>query len=440
MRRIKKSPNAGSRSSLLQDLICVEYDLASLKKVKKWLEAHRTLEIRPAAHGLFAASSSQATDSATGYQNVWVRDCIMIANSFRLRGDSQTAIACVQGLTQYFHKHANRFHEIIGDFTRALKEDPQRRPHIRFAANSLNELPEKWPHAQNDALGYALWLRMVLANSGAYDFQKEDWEVYGLFPAYFEAIEYWKDTDSGAWEEGRKINNSSVGAVLAGLSEMAKYLTQARKTRSTPANQLSDDLLRLIERLREKGDERLKSTLPFESPPERLVDGALLFLLYPLNVIQSASLQDAIVNLVRARLEGPIGIKRYAGDSYFCQDYDKWFSPGQMSTDFSDRLEFRDAFLQPGCEAQWCIFDPVISIVYGQRYLKNPSDRESLRLQTHYFNRSLRQVTADGKCPELYYSRDGKYVPNAHTPLAWTQANQALALHLMEESVSKRKA
>jgi hypothetical protein len=32
--------------------------------------------------------------------------------------------------------------------------------------------------------------------------------------------------------------------------------------------------------------------------------------------------------------------------------------------------------------------------------------------------------------------KNGKYIPNAHTPLAWTQANQALALHLMEKSVA----
>lgn len=78
---------------------------------------------------------------------------------------------------------------------------------------------------------------------------------------------------------------------------------------------------------------------------------------------------DAILQLVQARLKGPYGIKRYAGDSYFCQDYDEWFSPSQMSSDFSDRLDFRDTFLQPNCEAQWCIFDPLLSIIYGQRFL-----------------------------------------------------------------------
>jgi hypothetical protein len=435
MIRMTKSKKAPGQKQTLQKLIRDDYDGASLERVKRWLEVHGSHEIRPAAHGLFPASSAQAADSATGYQHVWVRDCIMVANSFRLRGDVETAINCVHGLTKYFHKHAKRFHTIINDTSRALKEIPQNRPHIRFASN-LEELPEKWSHAQNDALGQALWLRMVLANSGAYPFEAEDWEVYGLFPLYFAAIEYWKDRDSGAWEESRKVNNSSVGAVVASLEATAEFLVRARRT-GGPPEQISDARLNLIHSLRKEGEERLLATLPFEALPERHVDGALLFLLYPLDIVKSPSMQDAILHMVRARLEGPMGISRYVGDSYFFQDYDKWFQPEQMSADFCDRQDFRDAFLKPGCEAQWCIFDPVISIIYGQRYLKNPGDRESLRLQTHYFNRSLRQVTADGKCPEMYYLREGSYVPNAHTPLAWTQANQALALHLLEASLAK---
>ena len=175
--------------------------------------------------------------------------------------------------------------------------------------------------------------------------------------------------------------------------------------------------------------------LPFEAPPERLADSALLSLIHPLRVVRELAAQDAILSLVQARLKGKIGIKRYAGDSYFCQDYDQWFAPGQMSSDFSERMAYRDALLQPGCEAQWCIFDPQLSIIYGERFLANPSDAESFRRQVYFFNRSLRQLTPTGGCPELYFLKDGEYVPNDHTPLLWTQANQALALHLLERSV-----
>ena len=406
--------------SLLRHLIIERYTVETLGTIGKVLAQHRTHEIQPVAHGLFAASPSQTTDSVTGYQNVWVRDNVIVANSFRLRGELAPAVACMRGLTRFFATQLPRFREIIHD--PLLKQNANRRPHIRFNAQTLGELKEDWPHAQNDALGQALWLRCVLANSGAMPFTQDDANIFQLFPEYFAAIEYWRDEDSGAWEEGAKINNSSVGAVVAGLEEMRK------------CPHFQAHLARLDELIAE-GRKRLHQTLPFEAPPERLVDSALLLLLHPLNVISDLQTQNAILNLVQARLKGELGIKRYAGDSYFCQDYDQWFTPDEMSSDFSERLQFRDAHLQPNCEAQWCIFDPLLSIIYGQRFLADTSRVEDFHRQVHYFNRSLLQLTAAGECPELYFLNNGRYIPNAHTPLAWTQANQALALHFMERSV-----
>jgi GH15 family glucan-1,4-alpha-glucosidase len=422
-------------TGLLTHLIHGDYTREQIAEIRKHLEAKGSYQIRPVAYGLFAASGSQLPDSATGYQNVWVRDNVMVANSFRERGILEVALACMNGLTKFFEKQKPRFREIADDRVGVLKEDANRRPHIRFTAQSLCELPEKWPHAQNDALGQALWFRFLLANSGELPMNTEDWAVYSLFPKYFEAIEYWQDRDSGAWEEGRKINNSSVGAVVAGLQEMLKFLESPQARTEGVGNPVENDIENL-KKMIEKGRSRLDDTLPFEAPPDRMVDSALLFLIHPLKVVRSRPVQDAILNLVQARLKGDIGVKRYVGDSYFCQDFDEWFAPGQMSTDFSDRLEFRDAFLQPNCEAQWCIFDPVLSIIYGERFLADPGDEASYRKQVHYINRSLRQVTAEGYCPELYFLKRARYVANAHTPLAWTQANQALALHIMEKAVA----
>jgi phosphorylase kinase alpha/beta subunit len=214
---------------------------------------------------------------------------------------------------------------------------------------------------------------------------------------------------------------------------MSKY--HAAASRPGNVTPITATRLERLQHLIAKGRGRLDATLPFEAPPERLVDSALLFLIYPLCVVGSRAMEDAILNLVQARLKDEIGIKRYAGDSYFCQDYDEWFPPDQMSSDFSERLDYRDAFLQPNCEAQWCIFDPVLSVIYGQRFLADPSDTASFPKQVHYFNRSLAQVTAAGECPELYFLKQGRYVANTHTPLAWTQASQALALHLVEKSL-----
>jgi len=424
------------QDGLLQYLIAEEYTPESLARIRETLEAHGTHAILPVEHGLFAATAAPVANRVSGYHNFWVRDNVLVANSLRLRGELAPAMACMQGLSQFFVKQRPRFLDIIQDATHKLKNDVQRRPHIRFAAQALGEIPEKWPHAQNDALGLALWFRFVLANSGALPLTAADWKIYELFPRYFEAIEYWQDRDSGAWEEGRAVRNSSVGAVVAGLEEMREYLrSPGRQKTGDDVCAPPADTLAKLDQLIVRGHARLAATLPFEAPPERLADSALLSLIHPLCVVREAAAQDAILSLVQARLKGEIGIKRYAGDSYFCQDYDQWFAPGQMSSDFSERMAYRDALLQPGCEAQWCIFDPQLSIIYGERFLANPADAESFRKQVHYFNRSLRQLTPEGGCPELYYLKNGEYVPNDNTPLLWTQAHQALALHLMEKSV-----
>jgi len=75
------------------------------------------------------------------YQNVWVRDNVLVANSFRLRGEQAPAVACMQGLNAIFATQRARFLGIINDASRRLKEDVQRRPHIRFA-------PKRWANSR----------------------------------------------------------------------------------------------------------------------------------------------------------------------------------------------------------------------------------------------------------------------------------------------------
>ena len=101
----------------------------------------------------------------------------------------------------------------------------------------------------------------------------------------------------------------------------------------------------------------------------------------------------------------------------------------------------RDAFFQDAAEAQWCIFDPIVSVIYGNRYAQT-GRRADLRKQIRHLNRSLCQLTgprdAAGpfRCPELYCLQKGLFLPNDHTPLLWTQANLMMALKVMEDSVT----
>lgn len=390
-----------------------------LKALRKKLEDRGTLHVQPNENGVYAASASQGHRAPSGYQNAWLRDNAMVAFSQWHCGNAESAFKTLQGLTKFLKTQRKKIVAIIDE--PGLRHDVQRRPHVRFNAKTLKEIDKGWAHAQNDALAYVVWLRFRLATSEPkFQLSESERDLYYLFPSYFHAIRYWEDLDSGAWEESRKVNSSSVGAVVAALLEFQK-LERGRsgRVRGEGKKQLQKSI--------DYGLQTLRKQLPFESPPVRKTDAALLFLLYPLKLVGhkrpagDEEMKNWILSLVRARLVGSIGVKRYTGDSYYCQDYDKWLSPEMRATDFSSRIELRDELLQPGCEAQWCLFDPLLSVIYGEQGL--------LACQIEFLNRAVAQITEDGDCPELYYLKDGSYVPNEHTPLAWTQANLAIAVH-----------
>ncbi len=312
------------------------------------------------------------------------------------------------------------------------------RPHIRFNGNDLSEINQKWSHAQNDALGYFLWLFCKLANDKKISITPEQNQLLALFALYFEKIEYWQDEDNGHWEEAKKIEASSIGVVVAALTELRNLVQQ-----ETPV-QYNDNIITLyfLDELIENGQFNLRNILPAEcrQPVKyRPYDAALLFLIYPLDVIQDKTLENQILENVIKHLQGDYGIRRYSGDSYWSADYKEKLKPEFRTIDVSDDMSSRDSLLKAGQEAQWCIFDPIISVIYGKKYqqTKNP---EYLQLQTDYFNRSLKQLTPEDspfggfKCPELYYLEKGHYVPNDTTPLLWTQANLWIAFKFMEQS------
>jgi GH15 family glucan-1,4-alpha-glucosidase len=395
-----------------------------LPALREKLARAKTLTVEPNANGIYAASASHAADATSGYQNAWLRDNVMVAFAKWQAGDAESAYGTARGLGKFLATQMPRMEAIIRK--PAKKEEVHQRPHVRFDARTLRELKQAWPHAQNDSLGNAVWLRFRLANEEGRGLSPEECELYGLMAGYFRAIKYWADLDSGAWEEGRKLNSSSVGAVLAGLREMNKYMDGGKKLPGCTKAKL--------EGLVEHGQQTLAAQLPFEAPPERKSDAALLFLINPLEIVKDRGLSRIILSLVRARLMGRVGIRRYIGDSYFCQDYDEWFAPEARSADFSNRLDLRDEFLAPGCEAQWCLFDSLISAIYGRRFAEQPEREALLQLQLEHLNRAIGQITAAGECPEMYYLKKGVFTANEHTPLAWAQANLSLAVQQMEKS------
>lgn len=427
--------------SLLRD----RYRTTEVRELHALLRKQGTFTFTPLENGLFpaAATLTEASDY-TGYRSIWVRDNIHIAHAHLALGDRRTAVQTVTALLSYFCKHRFRFRDIIEG--NADPAEPMNRPHIRFDGREMQEIDQKWAHAQNDALGYFLWLYSQLALQRLVRPTVEHLALLSDFIEYFAAIRFWEDEDSGHWEEVRKISASSIGTATAGLFSLRKWLT-ACSTGGPGQPQLAGLFdLKLLDDLIDRGQSALRQILPSEciqpDPAQaRRYDAALLFLIYPLQVIEG-NLADDILSDITGQLQGDLGIRRYLGDSYWCENYKSALPPEQRTADFSDDIQRRNSLARPGREAQWCIFDPLVSVIHGQRYLQTGSAAD-LQLQTGYLNRSLKHLTAAGspfgalRCPESYYCEQGQYVPNDITPLLWTQSNLSLALEAMHRSARK---
>jgi phosphorylase kinase alpha/beta subunit len=427
-------------SSQLQALLRDRYLPEEVSSLKSLLRARGTLQFRALPTGLYPAATIASGDGlASGYESVWVRDNVYIALAHEVGGDLPAARRAISAIASFYTKHRHRFADIIEG--RADPQDVMRRPHVRFDGSRLTELPTRWAHAQNDALGYFLWEYCSLGLSAGFPVNPQ---LLGLFVRYFEAIRYWEDADSGHWEETRKIGASSIGAVVAGLEACLNLASAGRIAEGKVGADLS--WVRALEGLVEKGRRALAEILPAECvEPGRLryrrYDAALLFLAYPLNVLD-ATMSKKIVDEVLANLQGDFGIRRYIGDSYWTADYKEKLPPEARAADVSESQQLRDALSRPGEEAQWCIFDPIVSIIAGRAYLQSEEGAD-LDRQVHHLNRSLAQLTGQDspagalRCPEAYYLEHGRYVPNDQVPLYWTQANLWLALEAMLASAQR---
>lgn len=423
--------------SLKQSLETVE----ETDQLISFLESKETFSFPALENGLFPAAIAH---ESTGYQSIWVRDNIHIAHALFAVGKEKPACKAMATLTDYFIKHRDRFDDMISGKNQAT--EIMKRPHIRFDGNTLAELNEKWAHAQNDALGYYVWLYSLLLVQGKLTPTHESIELLAAFVCYFEKIRFWEDADSGHWEEARKIEASSIGTVVAALMMLKRYLD-----RSENWSQFTYGKKRipfeLVNDLIQQGQTTLSQILPAEciqADPllARKYDGALLFLIYPLELVQD-KIAETIMEDVRTHLMGEYGIRRYLGDSYWCADYKDIFSKDDRTSDFSDNQAKRDRLLKPNQEAQWCIFDSILSVIYGQRFLNSENSEDSQKQRMH-LDRSLNQLTTHEstfgayRCPESYYLEKGKYVPNDITPLLWTQANLMMALHQWKQTVAQR--
>lgn len=378
----------------------------SARDIREYLVSRGCFAFAQLPSGLFPAIRTDLEKDQTGYADAWLRDSACIALNLWRSGENELAVRAGEGVLTALGRSADVLREVAAG-------SEIHRPVVRFHGENAQPLRD-WPNAQNDALGYAMCLIGTLAEAKALKLSEQDVELLNSLIGYLRAIEYWHDKDSGHWEESAKCGASSIGAVVAGLQAVRSVVSDAT----------------LVDELIAKGRDVLSELLPNESRTpgeERDADGAVLFLVQPLQVVGGKTAEQ-IVQLVRRDLQGDIGVKRYVGDSYWAPDYRDHFQMGDRAADFTNRMDERAAFLRPGLEAQWSLFDPMLAVYFARQ--------GNADLAHYYLARSLGQlVESEGqlKMPEAYFSEGGEWVPNDHIGLLWAESSLLYALTVFGE-------
>lgn len=447
---------------------CVTEEIVD--KVTRELAAHGTLALRrytSGGHSAVTVHDPRSLESAIDGMLImhWDRDNVMqvlaeyqLAQNDALRTQLKVAKgAWLLGLAaslKHHHNYYKRFTDIIE--AKAGARDYSKRPHIRYNPINLQEVQDQWGHAQNDALGYLLFMTFYAANQGKLNVaqkalaestdgrqpktqfaQQEAYRLGTLVPLFFEKIEVWKDFDFGAWEDKKAEHASSIGCALAGLREEKKFVDEhgplSEKLDGKTYTVTSELLANLIRRC----EDSLARILPNEfvnSDPEdkradasrdRKADSALINALFLGAVagepLVSEKMTEQVLSLTTQELCRPIGFARYSLDIW------------------DGRIDRRDLKFHE--EAQWSHVAPMMSVIYGDLYLRTKK-QAYFEWQDFFFRRSLSTVNKRWRIPEAYIvdPKTRKWVSDANEPLAWAQSAEIMAILAMKRSLLARQA
>ncbi|MEP7205211.1 MAG: glycoside hydrolase family 15 protein [Candidatus Saccharibacteria bacterium] len=420
--------------------------------LRSLLEQKGALLFQPYQSGLFPACAlTRRMGESTGMNKAWLRDNAHIANAIH-RTQPELAVSAGRAMLKVLNNNRASIDAIV-DGTHDRVASHYRLP-VRVDGDTLANDSE--PRVQNDSVGYALWLTSRFINGGAIVASPEDLETLAQTVRYLDEIKFWEDPDDGHWEEERRVHVSSIGAVIAGLKEVCSmfegigYVTgiDFDRLESLGRNAMDNILARHATEMIGPPDSSQDLNASIDIPRKK--DSSLLFLVVPLGVFTGEQAR-LIVTGIEQTLVREKGVARYSGDTYWSPGFKGIMSIDQRTTYADGRLEKRNEkaaeIANSGTEAQWSLFDSLLSVYYGRCY-EQTGDDEELQKQVSYLNRSLSQLaeTEDGRLlmPEAYYydNKDGvnKLVPNDHIPLLWSQANLLLALHQFETTIMLSRA
>ncbi|MBI4143950.1 glycoside hydrolase family 15 [Candidatus Woesearchaeota archaeon] len=301
----------------------------------------------------------------TGYHRAWIRDTVYATFGLEKASCIGAAVRALRALLDVLHKHRYKIKWMV---LQPIPKHSYRYIHARYEPLTGEEIHEEWGNKQNDAIGALLFRIGELEEKGIRVLRTPD--DVGLIQDlvfYLEAIEYWKDSDNGMWEEKEEVHASSIGACVAGLQKVSQIVVVSKE-------------------LIEKGRASLKKLLPRESVTKE-TDMALLSLIYPYNVVDEQMKQVILYN-VETLLVREKGVIRYPGDLYY----------------------------NNGAEAEWTLGFPWLAIIY-----KDVSNK-----YVFYLHKARSAINMKGELPELYYSNS--FIHNENSPLAWAQSLYLVAI------------
>eukprot|EP00971_Amphidinium_carterae_P291138 5780959-Amphidinium_carterae.1 len=166
---------------------------------KDLLVKHGVTDVFPGlipTSGLFSAAvvrANVAEANTAGYTSAWTRDNALVAHSLLMCGHTEAAARTARALASFYLRYEHRLDACIAG--RANVDDENQRPHIRFNGTLVQENETGWPHKQNDACGYFMWVFAKLARARHLTPTDDELRVLGKFVRFLHKIQYWEDED-----------------------------------------------------------------------------------------------------------------------------------------------------------------------------------------------------------------------------------------------------
>lgn len=426
---------------------------------------------------------------------IWVTDS---SNYMPILKDRypESCVPLMENMSKYCAKQQRAFDKIINDpLLFELNHDwpGTAKQGVGHVFNPKSGYSHKWfARTRLDSMGLYLQTMTDLISNGfkgkkygyknAAQVSNETIESIANSTSYLHKIKYPYAKDTGAWEE--KTFNATTSSDVAIINQAFRNILdlmysptkdkEVLAVRKRLLNAKNGEIFKDEKSLREMleiGEYRINTNSSWEVPNERELDGAMSFIFHTEN-LDKDTIKNAEKILLRLdRLEkGSFGnesivrengVLRYIHDTYLHLNYD-------LVENHEYNASYRK-FLK-NTEAQW-FMAASMSKAYGtvvQKLLDmtekegstsklNALLKKAFAKQTEYMNRDYARITGKNtykanavacppfQIPEAYQAVTDskgniKYVPGAHTPLAWAQSESYDAAKLMEENLARMKA